>query len=155
MTSTVDFCWFFLSLSFKDLQNTFFQLEFQPDLLITHMYSAEDECVELTPTVRPLGGVESWLVLVESSMKNTIRVIFGDSMTDMPKKTRKEWVLEWPGQIVIAGCQTYWTAEVEAAILKKDLPGFFEVLLDNVSFLQIDNFKFLILLFCSWTSFEV
>lgn len=25
---------------------------------------------------------------------------------------RTEWVLNWPGQVTIAGCQTYWTMEV-------------------------------------------
>lgn len=97
------------------------------------MFSAEEEMVPLRPTVRPLGGVEAWLFLVDESMKNTVRLVFGDSMVDMPKKTRAAWVLSWPGQIVIAGCQTYWTAEVEKAINKKDLPGFFKVLLSNVS----------------------
>lgn len=108
-------------------------MRFEDDLKITRMYSAEEEEVALTPTVRPIGGVESWLVYVEASMKNTVRTVFGSSLDDMGKKNRKEWVLSWPGQIVIAGCQTYWTAEVEAAIRVNDLPGFFFVLLDNVS----------------------
>ena len=29
---------------------------------------------------------------------------------------RKEWVREWPGQVVIAGGQIYWTQEVHEAI---------------------------------------
>lgn len=29
---------------------------------------------------------------------------------------RTEWVLNWPGQVTIAGCQTYWTMEVAQAL---------------------------------------
>lgn len=29
---------------------------------------------------------------------------------------RTQWVLNWPGQVTIAGCQTYWTMEVEEAL---------------------------------------
>ena len=29
---------------------------------------------------------------------------------------RTQWVLNWPGQVTIAGCQTYWTLEVEEAL---------------------------------------
>lgn len=29
---------------------------------------------------------------------------------------RTVWVLNWPGQVTIAGCQTYWTMEVAEAL---------------------------------------
>lgn len=29
---------------------------------------------------------------------------------------RTQWVLSWPGQVTIAGCQTYWTMEVSQAL---------------------------------------
>jgi hypothetical protein len=29
---------------------------------------------------------------------------------------RTQWVLNWPGQVTIAGCQTYWTMEVGEAL---------------------------------------
>lgn len=32
------------------------------------------------------------------------------------KVDRTEWVLQWPGQIVIAGCQTFWTTEVSESL---------------------------------------
>lgn len=35
------------------------------------MFSAEDECVDLDPTLYPTGNVEQWLLIVENSMKNT------------------------------------------------------------------------------------
>lgn len=49
------------------------QLQFQPDLLITHMYSGEGEEVKLFVPVNPAGNVEEWLRHVEKSMKATLR----------------------------------------------------------------------------------
>jgi len=46
---------------------------------------------------------------------------------------RTEWVLKWPGQLVIAGCQTYWTAEVSEALEQQDLEGYVPKLLSQVS----------------------
>lgn len=74
------------------------------------MFSAEEECVDLDPKLYPIGNVENWLTLVENSMQNTIRVNLGKSLNDMLEKERKDWVLCWPGQIVIACSQTFWTA---------------------------------------------
>lgn len=85
-------------------------MTFEEDLQITQMFSAEDECVNLDPTLYPTGNVENWLALVENSMKNTVRVTLGKSLKDMMIKDRKDWVLCWPGQVVIACCQTFWTA---------------------------------------------
>ena len=45
---------------------------------------------------------------------------------------RTEWVLQWPGQVVIAGCQTKWTSEVTAALEKGDLPELYKHLKKQV-----------------------
>ncbi|KAI4462791.1 dynein heavy chain 1 axonemal-like protein [Holotrichia oblita] len=112
------------------------KLEFEDDLRITHMYSAENECVALRPTLYPKGNVECWLLVVEESMKNTIRTTFGDSLEDLAIKQRQEWVLLWPGQIVIAGSQTFWTAGVENGIITDTLHEFFLVMLQNLDALR-------------------
>ncbi|KAF5308293.1 hypothetical protein FQR65_LT06286 [Abscondita terminalis] len=112
------------------------RLTFEDDLKISQMWSAEDEIIDLRPPLYPLGNVEDWLVVVEESMKSTIRSTYGDSLIDMERRKRKDWVLRWPGQIVIAGCQTYWTSGVEHALHNKDLPKFFEVILDNLDQLR-------------------
>lgn len=101
------------------------------------MFSAEEECVPLNPTLYPEGNVESWLVLVESSMKNTVRTTLGKSLDDMEGLERKDWVLRWPGQVVIACSQAYWTAGVETSIRTESLDYFLtEVMLVNLDALR-------------------
>ena len=45
---------------------------------------------------------------------------------------RTEWVLKWPGQVVIAGCQTMWTTEVSQALEEGRLPALYQDLLKQV-----------------------
>ena len=42
-------------------------------------------------------------------------------------------MLKWPGQVVIAGCQTFWTTIVSQAISDNDLDNLYQKLLDQVS----------------------
>lgn len=49
---------------------------------------------------------------------------------------RTEWVLKWPGQVVIAGCQTYWTSEVTEALENNRLKEGYEVLLSQLDDLR-------------------
>ncbi len=49
---------------------------------------------------------------------------------------RTDWVLKWPGQVVIAVCQTYWSAEVADALKRKALPDHFNVMLDQLEGLR-------------------
>ncbi|KAL7406937.1 hypothetical protein ABVT39_000487 [Epinephelus coioides] len=97
------------------------QLQFQSDLQITHMYSGEGEEVKLSLPVWPTGNVEDWLREVEKSMKATLRDNIDHSLKVYPEQPRVEWVLSWPGQVVIAGCQVFWTAEVSEALEQGDL----------------------------------
>ncbi|CAO2638238.1 Dynein axonemal heavy chain 1 [Lemmus lemmus] len=92
------------------------RLLFQEDLEITHMYSAEGEEVQLSFSIYPSNNVESWLLEVESSMKASVRDIIEQAIKAYPTMPRTEWVLNWPGQVTIAGCQTYWTMEVAQAL---------------------------------------
>ncbi|XP_046731532.1 dynein axonemal heavy chain 1 [Silurus meridionalis] len=97
------------------------RLQFQPDLQITHMYSGEGEEVQLFLPVWPTGNVEDWLCEVEKSMKLSLRDNIERSLKVYPEEPRTKWVLSWPGQVVIAGCQTFWTAEVSESLEKGDL----------------------------------
>uniref|UniRef100_A0A8C3K8B9 Dynein axonemal heavy chain 1 n=1 Tax=Calidris pygmaea TaxID=425635 RepID=A0A8C3K8B9_9CHAR len=97
------------------------QLLFQEDVQITHMYSAEGEEVKLFLPIYPTENVEDWLLEVEKSMKATVRDNIERSIGVYPETPRTTWVLEWPGQVVIAGCQIFWTKEVSEALEAGDL----------------------------------
>uniref|UniRef100_A0A8C4TYN4 Dynein axonemal heavy chain 1 n=1 Tax=Falco tinnunculus TaxID=100819 RepID=A0A8C4TYN4_FALTI len=94
------------------------QLLFQEDLQITHMYSAEGEEVKLFVPIYPTDNVEDWLLEVEKSMKASVRDNIERSIGVYPevRAPRTTWVLQWPGQVVIAGCQIFWTKEVSEAL---------------------------------------
>ncbi|XP_035733901.1 dynein heavy chain 1, axonemal-like [Vespa mandarinia] len=115
------------------------ELRFEEDLAITRMYSAEYEEVVLRPPIYPIGNVENWLGLVEAAMRNTLREIIGEALQIVEETSRKEWVYMWPGQVVLCGGQTYWTAHVEDAIKNNALRSFYEVMLS-----QLDDLRELI-----------
>ncbi|XP_053075250.1 dynein axonemal heavy chain 1 isoform X4 [Acinonyx jubatus] len=92
------------------------RLLFQEDLEITHMYSAEGEEVKLSFSIYPSSNVEDWLREVERSMKASVRDIIERAIKAYPTMPRTQWVLNWPGQVTIAGSQTYWTMEVAEAL---------------------------------------
>uniref|UniRef100_A0A670ILT6 Dynein axonemal heavy chain 1 n=1 Tax=Podarcis muralis TaxID=64176 RepID=A0A670ILT6_PODMU len=99
------------------------RLHFQEDLQITHMYSAEGEEVKLFSPIYPTGNVEDWLLEVERIMRASVRDNIERSIRVYPKVStpRTTWVLDWPGQVTIAGCQTFWTKEVSEALEAGDL----------------------------------
>lgn len=39
---------------------------------------------------------------------------------------RTDWVLKWPGQVVLAGCSAYWATNVTEALEKKALGEVFQ-----------------------------
>ena len=95
------------------------KLQFTPSLDITAMYSSEGEMVTLCETISTSsarGVVERWLLQVQDIMIASIREIVGRSTEAYPQTPRKEWVKEWPGQVVLCTSQIYWTAEVHEAV---------------------------------------
>lgn len=103
------------------------------------MYSAEGECVTLVDSMYPKGGVESWLLLVEEKMKQTVQVTLGRALINLAEIDRNKWVLVWPGQIVIAGCQTYWTAHVEEGLREHSLDHYLKEM-----YRQLDGLRSLV-----------
>ncbi|XP_072203968.1 dynein axonemal heavy chain 1 [Excalfactoria chinensis] len=97
------------------------RLQFQEDLQITHMYSSEGEEVELFAAIYPTDDVEEWLLEVEKSMKASVRDNIERSVGVYPETPRTTWVLQWPGQVTIVGCQIFWTKEVSEALESGDL----------------------------------
>ncbi|EGD75848.1 dynein heavy chain 7 [Salpingoeca rosetta] len=95
------------------------KLTFTEDLDITHMRSSENEEVELDTvisTAEARGQVEKWLLQLESIMRSSIRKIMVEGIASYPNTKRTDWIQSWPGQVVLAVTQKYWTTSVHEAI---------------------------------------
>ncbi|KAL8563604.1 Dynein heavy chain 1, axonemal [Nucella lapillus] len=113
-----------------------FRLHFEDDLKITKMFSAEGEVIDLCEQPYPQGNVEDWLSEIERIMKCTMRQTIKDALEDYKKAARTKWVLKWPGQVVIAGCQTYWSSEITEALQNSKLSERFDILLKQLDDLR-------------------
>ncbi|XP_077305116.1 dynein axonemal heavy chain 3 [Lithobates pipiens] len=105
------------------------KLEFTDDLEITGMISSERETVPLTQKIYPAkakGMVEKWLLEVEENMLASIRRVIQDGIEGYVEVPRKQWVLQWPGQVAICVSSIYWTKEVSEAITEGTLTGFLD-----------------------------
>lgn len=49
---------------------------------------------------------------------------------------RTEWVLKWPGQVVIAGCQTTWTTEVSESLQNGVIADYYQTMLKQVRLIE-------------------
>ncbi|XP_018365084.1 PREDICTED: dynein heavy chain 1, axonemal-like [Trachymyrmex cornetzi] len=123
----------YLKKCFENMEELRFE---NSDLRITRMYSAEYEEVVLRPTIYPKGNVENWLGQVENAMRNTLREIIGEALEIIDTTPRKEWVYMWPGQVVLCGGQTHWTAHVEESIANNTLPDYYNYMLLHLEELQ-------------------
>ncbi|KAM0726282.1 Dynein axonemal heavy chain 1 [Formica fusca] len=112
------------------------ELRFEHDLRITRMYSAEYEEVTLRPLIYPEGNVENWLGQVEDAMRNTLRELIGEALEIVETTSRKQWLYMWPGQVVLCGSQTYWTAHVEDGIKNNTLSDYYSLMLLHLEELQ-------------------
>lgn len=95
------------------------KLEFLPNLDIKAMYSSEGERVELIAlisTSAARGAVEKWLIQVEDLMLRSIHDVIAASRLAYPESARKDWVREWPGQVVLCVSQMFWTSETQEVI---------------------------------------
>ncbi|KYN33583.1 Dynein heavy chain 3, axonemal [Trachymyrmex septentrionalis] len=91
------------------------KLRFTKDEEIIGMLSAEEEYVPLSGKIYPAdakGMVERWLCQVEELMVISLRDVTEQSVLAYFDATREEWVLSWPGQIVICVSQIHWTSEI-------------------------------------------
>lgn len=94
-------------------------LTFDSQQIICAMNSSEGECVQLVSRVNPHtanGLVELWLKDIESGMLQTMRNQIQLSYDSYGSSLRKQWVVQWPSQIVQLISCAMWTQETEAAI---------------------------------------
>ena len=92
-------------------------LNFSSDGLITHMISKEGEVVQLNNAVNPeSGAVERWLLQLENTMRESVKIVALQARNAYTTIPRTDWVLDWPGQIVLCVGSIFWTYHVEQAI---------------------------------------
>lgn len=97
------------------------RLRFNEDLEILAMRSTEGEEVKILiiiSTSAARGQVEKWLIELETEMRKSVCHMVHQAILAYHTKKRTAWVLEWPGQTVLCVGQTYWTQQVEEAMLK-------------------------------------
>ncbi|XP_072866108.1 dynein axonemal heavy chain 12 isoform X6 [Chlorocebus sabaeus] len=95
------------------------KLEFLPNLDIKAMYSSESERVELIAlisTSAARGAVEKWLIQVEDLMLRSIHDVIAAARLAYPESARRDWVREWPGQVVLCVSQMFWTSETQEVL---------------------------------------
>ena len=49
-------------------------------------------------------------------MKLSLQEVMSEAVTAYPQNPRTEWVLSWPGQVVLASSIIYWTKEVTQVV---------------------------------------
>eukprot|EP00798_Chlamydomonas_sp_ICE-L_P024707 gene24707-10345_t len=94
------------------------RLEFH-NLIVQGMTSVEKEVVPfktVVNTAQAKGSVEVWLLEVEDRMFEAVHNVTGKGVEAYPTKTRSEWVLEWPGMVVLVASNVFWTRGVEKAL---------------------------------------
>lgn len=104
-------------------------LVFTEKLDVTAMVSSEKEIVNLSITIntgKARGQVEKWLVDLELSMRTTVREVIEKALDSYRETARHDWVVQWPGQAVLAVSSTYWTTEMTQAIKQhpRGLPAY-------------------------------
>ena len=65
--------------------------------------------------------VEKWLLQVQETMILSLQDVTKESVVAYEAQPREKWVLEWPGQVVIAAGTIYWTRDVTSSIEKGTL----------------------------------
>ncbi|ESO05091.1 hypothetical protein HELRODRAFT_172109 [Helobdella robusta] len=121
----------------SDYLETKRMVTFGPDKSIMEMISGDGEIVPFRKECfKPEGNVENWMLKLEEAMRKSLKQLLKDALDDYIETPRDEWVLKWPGQLVIAGAQAYWSAQVTEAISSGTLNSYLEKLLAQLDGLR-------------------
>uniref|UniRef100_A0A8W4FGK9 Dynein axonemal heavy chain 3 n=1 Tax=Sus scrofa TaxID=9823 RepID=A0A8W4FGK9_PIG len=96
------------------------KLEFTYNLEIVGMISSEKEVVPFKQKIYPAQAKVTPLTLF----------LFFSFFFLVP---RNQWVLQWPGQVVICVSSIFWTQEVSQALVEKTLPDFLKKSNDQIA----------------------
>ncbi|XP_030872601.1 dynein heavy chain 3, axonemal [Leptonychotes weddellii] len=103
------------------------KLEFTDNLEIVGMISSEKETVPFKQKIYPTqakGMVEKWLQQVEKMMIASMQEVIRLGIEAYVQFPRNQWVLQWPGQVVICVSSIFWTKEVSQALVENTLPDY-------------------------------
>ncbi|KAK5645095.1 hypothetical protein RI129_006395 [Pyrocoelia pectoralis] len=106
-------------------------LEFDKALKIHAMFSGEGEKIyllEIIDTVAARGSVEKWLLQVEGEMLAAVQDQIAHSWLAYQETYRTEWVTQWPGQVVLAVSQIFWTLDMHQALNASSRSAFTDLL---------------------------
>lgn len=107
----------YLKKCFENIKKLkFIKNETNGRLQMTAMYSKEDELIQFAEPLEPIGSVELWLKEVEQMMKKSIKTVLAQSLADYEVTPKNDWVMKWPGQVLIVGSQIFWTKHVSEAL---------------------------------------
>lgn len=100
------------------------RLEFTPSKKINAMISSEDEIVSFVRQIIPKdanGLVEKWLQQVEEIMRLSLKLEASKAIEAYNNMSRKEWMTSYPGQILLACNNVYWTTDVTKVSLFRNV----------------------------------
>ena len=90
------------------------------------MYSSLGEYIQFLIVIDPFNretnevrNVEDWLSEVETQMRDSLRDLIKRGSAAYSKETRKDWIFQWPSQIILTLDQVLWTTAIEVKGIKK------------------------------------
>lgn len=108
------------------------KLKFNELLEALAMISIEKEevtFVDKISTKDARGSVEKWLLQTEEQMLLAVRNETQKSMEHYPQTNRTDWMVRWPGMVVLCVSQIFWSAEIERIFsMKQSIKDYFDIL---------------------------
>lgn len=112
------------------------KLNFNDELEALGMISIEKEEVafmEKIKTKEARGSVEIWLLQTEEQMLKAVRNETERSCVNYLQLNRCDWMVRWPGMVVLCVSQIYWGAEIERRFqMKESIREYYEILTEQL-----------------------
>ena len=106
-----------------------------PKMEITGMSSVEKETVPFKNKVEPAkanGSVEKWLVEVEAAMFESVHDVTARGIEAYSQTPRIDWIVQWPGMVVLVVTAIFWTKGVTQAITDGKVAEYAKHLTDDL-----------------------
>ncbi|KAM5271528.1 dynein axonemal heavy chain 11 [Ctenodactylus gundi] len=79
------------------------------------MYSKEKEYVPFQAKCECMDHVETWLLHLEATMRETVRHSITEAIAAYEEKPREVWIFDFPAQVALTSSQIWWTMDVGIA----------------------------------------